>query len=150
MRFFFSLCRGLLPRGAPQALSDYGDVLLAYEMNGRPLPRDHGYPLRAVVPGHVGVRNVKWVTEVAVSTEEAVGPWQRGIAYKGFSPMVKSFEGIDVERILSMQVRPFPPRGLLGLGAQRNWSSSPPPLLPCPLFCFPWRNQVRPPLALPE
>ena len=39
-----------------------GDVLLAYEMNGEPLPAKHGYPLRAVVPGHVGVRNVKWVS----------------------------------------------------------------------------------------
>lgn len=75
-------------------------------MNGEALPRDHGYPLRAVVPGHVGVRNVKWVTEVVASPEEAAGPWQRGIAYKGFSPNVKSFEGLDVERILSIQEMP--------------------------------------------
>lgn len=39
-------------------------------------------PLRAVVPGHVGVRNVKWVTGVVLSAEEAPGPWQRGMAYK--------------------------------------------------------------------
>ena len=42
-----------------QALSEYGDVLLAYEMNGTDLPPDHGAPLRVVVPGHVGVRNIK-------------------------------------------------------------------------------------------
>ena len=35
-----------------------------------------------------------------------MGPWQRGIAYKGFSPSVTSFEGIDVEKILSMQEMP--------------------------------------------
>ena len=38
----------------------------------------------------VGVRNVKWVGRVVASTEEAEGPWQRGLAYKGFSPMVKA------------------------------------------------------------
>ena len=43
---------------------------------------------------------------VAVAREEADGPWQRGIAYKGFGPSVKSVEGIDVERIPSLQEQP--------------------------------------------
>ncbi|CAE8594242.1 unnamed protein product, partial [Polarella glacialis] len=72
-----------------KALSPYGDVLVAYEMNGEPLPEEHGAPVRLVVPGVVGVRNVKWVSHIRASTEEAEGPWQRGLAYKGFSPMVK-------------------------------------------------------------
>ena len=37
------------------------DVLLAYEMNGQPLSRDHGAPVRVIVPGVVGARNVKWL-----------------------------------------------------------------------------------------
>ena len=89
-----------------KALGEYGDVLLAYEMNGETLPPEHGFPLRAVVPGHVGVRNVKWVEQVVASAVEAQGPWQRGIAYKGFSPNVKTFDGVDVEAILSMQEMP--------------------------------------------
>jgi sulfite oxidase len=65
-----------------KALSRFGDVLLAYEMNDEELTRKHGYPLRAIIPGHVGVRNVKWVKAIRLSSEEAQGPWQRGMAYK--------------------------------------------------------------------
>lgn len=75
-------------------------------MNGVTLPPEHGGPLRVIVPGHVGVRNVKWVEKIVTSSEEAEGPWQRGIAYKGFSPNVTSFEGLDVESIQSIQEQP--------------------------------------------
>ena len=40
------------------------DVLLAYEMNGGPLPPQHGYPLRLVVPGWYGMAHVKWLTGI--------------------------------------------------------------------------------------
>lgn len=82
------------------------DVLLAYDMNGEPLTASHGYPLRAVVPGTVGVRNVKWLTGIQLSIEEAEGPWQRGMAYKGFGPSTKSLDGIDVAAIPSLQEQP--------------------------------------------
>lgn len=89
-----------------KALSPWGDVLLAYEMNGQDLPKEHGAPVRLIVPGVVGVRNVKWVGRIVTSLEEAEGPWQRGLAYKGFSPMVRDCKEIDVEKILSMQEMP--------------------------------------------
>ncbi len=47
-----------------QALDPTGDVILAFEMNGEPIPRDHGFPVRAIVPGVVGARNVKWLGKV--------------------------------------------------------------------------------------
>jgi sulfite oxidase len=40
--------------------------ILAYEMNGKPLPPEHGYPLRAVVPGYIGARSVKWLGRILV------------------------------------------------------------------------------------
>ena len=42
------------------------DCLLATEMNGQPLPREHGFPVRLIVPGWYGVNNVKWVDELRV------------------------------------------------------------------------------------
>ena len=36
------------------------DVLLAYAMNGAPLPRDHGHPVRVVVPGWIGIASTAW------------------------------------------------------------------------------------------
>jgi len=44
------------------------DVLLAYEMNDMPLPPDHGYPIRVVIPGYVGGRQVKWLEKVWIDT----------------------------------------------------------------------------------
>lgn len=67
------------------ALDPRGDVLLAYSMNGKPLPRDHGYPLRALVPGHVAARSVKWLSQITVSDEESHSQWQRK-DYKSFGP----------------------------------------------------------------
>lgn len=46
------------------------DVLLAYDMNDHPLPPDHGYPLRVIIPGYVGGRNVKWLSRIWISDHE--------------------------------------------------------------------------------
>jgi DMSO/TMAO reductase YedYZ molybdopterin-dependent catalytic subunit len=51
------------------------DVLLAYEMNGRPLPPDHGGPVRLVVPGWVGVANIKWVGAIEVADQPLFSTW---------------------------------------------------------------------------
>jgi DMSO/TMAO reductase YedYZ molybdopterin-dependent catalytic subunit len=51
------------------------DALLAYEMNGRDLPPDHGAPLRLVVPGWVGVASIKWVGSIEVSRTSLHSFW---------------------------------------------------------------------------
>ncbi|CDF35113.1 Sulfite oxidase, Mitochondrial SUOX [Chondrus crispus] len=80
------------------------DVLLAYEMNGETLPRDHGYPVRAVVPGIVGARCVKWLGRVVLSKEESTSHWQRQ-DYRSFSPGV-DWDTVDFTKAPSIQEMP--------------------------------------------
>jgi len=68
-----------------KAMRNTGDVLLAFEMNGEPLPRDHGYPLRVIVPGVVGARSVKWLRKITASVEESALSWHQN-DYKSSPP----------------------------------------------------------------
>jgi len=52
------------------------DVLLAYEMNGEPLPEDQGYPLRVVAPNYSGYKWVKWVVRMEVVDYDYIGFWE--------------------------------------------------------------------------
>jgi len=55
------------------------DTLLAYEMNGEPLTKEHGFPARLLIPDIYGMKNVKWVTRVEVVDYDYKGYWmQRG------------------------------------------------------------------------
>jgi DMSO/TMAO reductase YedYZ molybdopterin-dependent catalytic subunit len=49
------------------------DNLLAFEMNGEPLPLYHGKPVRLIVPGHYGVANVKWLTQIHIQDTRYMG-----------------------------------------------------------------------------
>ncbi|WP_405626627.1 sulfite oxidase [Streptomyces sp. NBC_00016] len=51
------------------------DVLLAYEMNGEPLPYDHGFPVRVLVPNWIGIASIKWVGDIEVSAQPLYSPW---------------------------------------------------------------------------
>lgn len=61
------------------------DVLLAYEMNGEPLPPDHGHPVRVVVPGWIGIASTKWVGRIEVSDVPLFSPWNTQF-YRLFGP----------------------------------------------------------------
>lgn len=60
-----------------EVVNGAADVLLAYEMNGVRLPRDHGFPVRVVAPGVVGARDVKWVRSIRLSKVESSSHWQK-------------------------------------------------------------------------
>ena len=61
------------------ALSD--DVLLAWAMNGEPLPPQHGYPLRLIVPGWYGMGNVKWLSRIEALAQPYQG-FQQAVGYR--------------------------------------------------------------------
>ena len=52
------------------------DTFLAYLMNGKTLPQEHGYPVRVLVPNIYGMKNVKWLAEIRVETFDFKGYWQ--------------------------------------------------------------------------
>ncbi|MEO8634571.1 MAG: sulfite oxidase [Gemmatimonadales bacterium] len=52
------------------------EALLAFDLNGEALPPAHGYPLRAVVPGYIGARSVKWLGEIVVEAQPSTNYFQ--------------------------------------------------------------------------
>ena len=52
------------------------DPMLAWALNGKPLDRDHGAPVRLIMPGWYGVANVKWVSEIHLQENRFLGNFQ--------------------------------------------------------------------------
>jgi hypothetical protein len=71
-------------------------TLLVHEMNGEPLTRRHGSPLRAIVPGIYGMKNAKWIEALEVVDHDYRGYWQR----RGWSDVAtyQTLSRIDVPR----------------------------------------------------
>src|SRR3979409_1314300 len=83
-------------RSIPRARAMEPDVLIAYQMNGHDLTPDHGYPLRAIVPGHYGMASVKWLTNIVATTQPFQGYWQTSdYGYWDYS------EGMPIRRPLA-------------------------------------------------
>lgn len=94
------MARDVVFRGAdgyddsiPIARALQENTMLAYLMNGEKLPKEHGFPLRLIVPGLYGIKNVKWITEIEVYGGDYKGYWQR----KGWTDdgTIKVFSRID-------------------------------------------------------
>ena len=101
---FTGLDRGI-EGGIPQAyerslaLADTEGALLAYEMNGAPLPPQHGFPLRLVVPGWYGMTNVKWLARITLLREPFQG-YQNAVGYRLYDA-----DGVPGEPVTRMQPR---------------------------------------------
>ncbi|TLQ44731.1 sulfite oxidase [Streptomyces marianii] len=71
--------RRSLPLGV--AVGDDPEVLVAYAMNGGPLPPQHGHPVRLVVPGWYGMAQVKWLCDITLTDTPFTG-FQQSVAYR--------------------------------------------------------------------
>jgi DMSO/TMAO reductase YedYZ molybdopterin-dependent catalytic subunit len=85
------------------------NVILAVEMNGRPLPIEHGAPARLVVPGWYGMASVKWVARIAALTEPFEGWFQRD---RYVYERDHERRPVDVMRVKSTIVTPESGRGV--------------------------------------
>jgi DMSO/TMAO reductase YedYZ molybdopterin-dependent catalytic subunit len=86
-------------RAIPLAEALRDEVLLAYELNGAPLPPQHGFPLRLVVPGWYGMTNVKWLARVTV-LDRAFDGYQNRVSYR-----LRQEEGDEGEPLTRMRPR---------------------------------------------
>jgi sulfane dehydrogenase subunit SoxC len=68
-------------RSLPLAEARRDDLLLAWAVNGQPLPPQHGFPLRLLVPGWYGMTSVKWLSQISLSAEPFLG-YQQVRAYR--------------------------------------------------------------------
>ena len=86
-----------------------GDVLLAYAMNGEPLPVQHGYPLRLIVPRWYAVASVKWLTEIELIDRPFAGYFQNHkywYEWERDGQVVR--EPVRVQRVRSLITEPSP------------------------------------------
>ena len=110
---FSALDRGVegdVPQAYERALpiAEAKNALLAYEMNGAPLPPQHGFPLRLVVPGWYGMQNVKWLTRITVLEEPFTG-YQNAVSYRLYSADGEPGEPVTRMRPRSLMIPPGVP-----------------------------------------
>lgn len=86
--------------GIPLELGMDDHALLVYEMNGAPLPRDHGAPLRCLWPGHYGMKQPKWLQSITLVEQEFAGYWEK----QGWSneAKIRPFSRIDSPQDLAV------------------------------------------------
>jgi DMSO/TMAO reductase YedYZ molybdopterin-dependent catalytic subunit len=82
-----------------------GNVLLAYNMNGEPLPPQHGHPLRLLVPGWYGMTSVKWLAKIEAVGEPFNG-YQMERAYRYASSAEDPGEPANLIRVRALMIPP--------------------------------------------
>lgn len=110
-------------RSLPLAVARLPDTLVAWAMNGKPLPPEHGAPARLVVPGWYGMASVKWLTRITLIKESFAGHFQRSdYIYQRESGTP---DGMPVTMVRVRSVFAFPSDGdMLPLGPLEIYGSA--------------------------
>ncbi|MDP1768922.1 MAG: sulfite oxidase [Nitrospirota bacterium] len=97
----------LFIRSIPLEKALHPDTILAYEMNGRPLPLLHGAPLRVITPGWMADSCIKWLTEITVSQDEAQGYYMQTAYRYPTRPVVpgEAIAASDLKPVEAMTVK---------------------------------------------
>ncbi|MCS6289017.1 MAG: sulfite oxidase [Nitrospira sp.] len=95
----------LFTRSIPLAKALHSDTLLAYEMNGRPLPLLHGAPLRVITPGWMAESCTKWLTEITVRADETPGYYMQQ-AYRIPETAVRLSSGLPGSAMVPVEQMP--------------------------------------------
>ena len=96
-------------RSLPIAKATHPDTLLAFEMNGEPLPPLHGYPLRLLVSGWYGMNSVKWLVGIHVLDHEFQGLYQKDRYYSNNGPDGEASRVYHTRlKVKSMVTNPLP------------------------------------------
>ena len=73
----FFRCEDDYTESIPLEFALRDQVMLAYQMNGEPLPKKHGFPVRLLSPGKYGIKHPKWIVEILLLPDERIGYWQQ-------------------------------------------------------------------------
>ncbi len=109
-----------ISRGTPisKAMDDH--TLIVWEMNGRPLPALHGFPLRVVTPGWPGSTSIKWLKRITIRDQEHDGPKMTGYSYR--VPQYPVPPGAHVPREDMKIIESMPVKSLITFPKSRlNW-----------------------------
>ena len=105
------------------------DTILAFALNGELLPKDHGYPLRALVPGWVGSSSIKWLSRIIVSSERL---WTRNnttfyvLIGDAYPPEGEALGKVTTSQVIkSALALPWPAELPAGLRRLRGYAHSP-------------------------
>jgi len=129
------------------ALADEREALVAVQMNGEPLPADHGSPARLIVPGLYGyVSATKWLTEIELTTLEAFDAYWVPLGWAKEAPILtqsridvpRNGARLDVESVAVAGVAWAPDRGVSGVEIQVDESGWRPAELSVPISDATW------------
>jgi sulfane dehydrogenase subunit SoxC len=118
------LDEGKIARPMPMEIARRPQTLLAYAMNGDPLPPDNGFPVRAVVPGWIGTNSIKWVGRIVVSKEPIKVKWNT-TSYAMHGPDYPDDPALTFQPVKSVVALPWEAKLAAGPQTVRGFAWSP-------------------------